>query len=452
MKSRFFIALSYLILCLGIMPVSDIDFFSLSAKTTNRDDIKTLKEKQKQLKNQMNNTEKKLSDTRKNMQQSLQELERLNADIESRDLQITNRNNEILSFSRQKDSLNKIIAKLTDDYNVKQRKYADMIYYAYITKSQQDKFLYVLSSKNFQEGYRRFQYLSSLAEMRKQQSESLSKVKQDIQVRRDKVDRLQAKTAILLREQEQAKEQALRQKQKQNTMLESLRTREREIRKDYVKQQTAADNINQKIQDMIAKEAALAAERARKKAQLEAKKKAQQKSVTKPAQQKTTTSTSGSTTPAKSSSAGYAMSNEEKITAGGFEKNKGLLMWPVKGIITGSFGKHPHPILKDVVINNKGIYITASTPGANALAVYDGTVSQCFAVPGGNNAVILRHGNYLTVYANLTQIFVKNGQKIKRGTPIGKIYKESDNKNKTKLFFQVWREKTLLNPQVWLRK
>jgi murein hydrolase activator len=107
--------------------------------------------------------------------------------------------------------------------------------------------------------------------------------------------------------------------------------------------------------------------------------------------------------------------------------------------------------LKDVTINNKGIYISAA-PGSKATAVYDGTVSQCFSVPGGNNAVIVRHGIYLTVYANLTELYVKNGQNIKRGTPIGKIYRETDNRNKTTLFFQVWQEKTLLNPQVWLHK
>lgn len=396
--------------------------------------IKTLKEKEKKLKNQMSSTDKKLSATQKSAKQGLQELERLNADIEYRDMLIDRRSREISEFNHQIDSLNRSISALSVKYDAKRKKYADMIYYAYITKSQQDKFLYILSSKSFQEGYRRFQYLSSLAELRKQQSIALSKTRQDIQTKRDKVDKLREKTEGLLKEQEKEKEYALYQKGEKSKLVASLRTREQELKAELKKQQIAADNLNRKIQDMVAKQAAAAAERARKEA---AKKKAM-------AQNKASTSS------ATKSNSSYSLSQEESAIAGGFEKNKGLLMWPVKGVITGKFGKQPHPVLKDVVLNNKGVYITSSTAEAKAMAVYGGVVSQCFSVPGGNNAVIVRHGNYLTVYANLTQIYVKNGQKITKGTPIGKIYKETNSK--TVLFFQVWKEKTLLNPQLWLKK
>lgn len=396
--------------------------------------IKTLKEKEKKLKNQMSSTDKKLSATQKSAKQGLQELERLNADIEYRDMLIDRRSREILGFTHQIDSLNRSISALSEKYDIKRKKYADMIYYAYITKSQQDKFLYILASKSFQEGYRRFQYLSSLAELRKQQSITLSKTRQDIQAKRDKVNLLKEKTEGLLKEQEKEKEYALFQKNEKSKLVASLRTKEKELKEELRRQQVAADNLNKKIQDMVAKQAAAAAERARKQA-------AQKKKTT--TQSKTTTTTSKTTS-------SYALSNEESVIAGGFEKNKGLLPWPVKGVITGKFGNQPHPVLKDVVVNNKGVYITASVQGAKALSVYNGVVSQCFSVPGGNNAVIVRHGNYLTVYANLTQIYVKNGQKITKGTPIGKIYQETNSK--TVLFFQVWKEKTLLNPQLWLKK
>jgi len=396
--------------------------------------IKTLKEKEKKLKNQMSSTDKKLSATQKSAKQGLQELERLNADIEYRDMLIDRRSREILGFTHQIDSLNRSISALSEKYDIKRKKYADMIYYAYITKSQQDKFLYILASKSFQEGYRRFQYLSSLAELRKQQSITLSKTRQDIQAKRDKVNLLKEKTEGLLKEQEKEKEYALFQKNEKSKLVASLRSKEKELKEELRRQQVAADNLNKKIQDMVAKQAAAAAERARKQA-------AQKKKTT--TQSKTTTTTSKTTS-------SYALSNEESVIAGGFEKNKGLLPWPVKGVITGKFGNQPHPVLKDVVVNNKGVYITASVQGAKALSVYNGVVSQCFSVPGGNNAVIVRHGNYLTVYANLTQIYVKNGQKITKGTPIGKIYQETNSK--TVLFFQVWKEKTLLNPQLWLKK
>lgn len=442
-----------ILLEVGLFSLPNFDYACFSAVAASKsEDIKSLKNKQKQLKNQISKTDKKLSDTRKNTKQLLQDLEKLNVDIEQRDVEINQRSKEIETFQSQIDSLNNSVKQLSKQYDEMRKKYADMVYYAYITKNRQDKYLFLLSSKSFQEGYRRFQYLSDLAEMRKQQSISLQKTKSDIQLRRDEIKSIKSKTESLLKQQEQEKSYAVRQKQQKSSLVESLRLHEKELKAELRNQQISADNLNQKIQDIIAKQAAAAAERQRK---LAAKKSANAKKSTNSSKstttQTTTTKNANGTKSNAATTSSYAMTSEEKVIAGGFAKNKGLLMWPVKGTIVGKFGKQPHPVLKDVTINNKGIYISAA-PGSKATAVYDGTVSQCFSVPGGNNAVIVRHGNYLTVYANLTELYVKNGQNIKRGTPIGKIYRETDNRNKTTLFFQVWQEKTLLNPQVWLHK
>lgn len=444
------IIVAMILLEVGFFLLPDFGCAFLTVAASKSEDIKTLKNQQKQLKNQISKTDKKLSDTRKSTKQLLQDLEKLNVDIEQRDVEINHRSKEIETFQIQIDSLNHSVQKLSKQYDEMRKKYADMVYYAYITKNRQDKYLFLLSSKSFQEGYRRFQYLSDLAEMRKQQSISLQKTKSDIQARRDEIKLIKQKTESLLKQQEQEKVYAVRQKQQKSNLVESLRLHEKELKSELRKQQISADNLNQKIQDIIARQAAAAAERQRK---LAAQKAASAKKSS--ASSKTTTqqtANNNKTAASKSNaSSSYAMTREERVIAGGFAKNKGLLMWPVKGTIVGKYGKQPHPVLKDVTINNKGVYISA-VPGSKASAVYDGTVSQCFSVPGGNNAVIVRHGNYLTVYANLTELYVKNGQNIKRGAPIGKIYQETDNKNKTTLFFQVWQEKTLLNPQVWLHK
>lgn len=387
--------------------------------TTKKEDINTLKNKQSQLKQQMQNTDKKLSETRKNTKQSLRELERLNEDIVYREQLIKKQADELNRYSNQIDSLNVSIDRLSEEYKSLKKKQSDMIYYAFMTNnSQSDFIIYILSSKNFQEAYRRVIYLSNLATMRKEQSAELNKTKHEIQERRDRVDLLKSRTKDLLAKQEKEKEFAVYQKQKQDKLLVSLQAQEKFLKSELQKQQQASEQLNDKIQKIIAQ-------------QSEAAKKRTQTKVT----------TKG----------GYAMTKEETTVAGGFEKNKGLLPWPVKGSITGSFGKQPHPVLKDVTVNNKGVYITAAS-GSKATAVYDGTVSQCFSVPGNNNAVIVRHGNYLTVYANLTDIYVKSGSKVSRGAPIGKIYEDSDDKNKATLFFQVWKEKNLLNPQQWLKK
>lgn len=390
-----------------------------TASNKKKEDINALKNKQDKLKKQMQNTDKKLTETRRNTMQSLRELERLNEDIVYRDQIIKKQADELNRYSEQIDSLNVSIDKLSVEYDKMKKKQSDMIYYAFMTKNTQSDFIiYILSSKNFQEAYRRVIYLSNLATIRKEQSAELNKTKQDIQLRRDKVDRLKNTTKSLMAKQEKEKEFALYQKQKQDKLLVSLKAQEKLLKSELEKQQIASERLNQKIQNVIAQQAAAAKKR-----------------------KKTQTTTKD----------GYAMTREETTVAGGFEKNQGRLPWPVKGTITGSFGKQPHPVLKDVTVNNKGVYITAA-PGSKATAVYDGTVSQCFSVPGNNNAVIVRHGNYLTVYANLTDIYVKSGAKIAKGAPIGKIYEDSDDKNKATLFFQVWKEKSLLNPQQWLKK
>ena len=135
--------------------------------------------------------------------------------------------------------------------------------------------------------------------------------------------------------------------------------------------------------------------------------------------------------------------------AGNFEANKSRLPWPVeRGAITGRFGKQKHPVLQHVEIDNKGIYIQ-TTSGSNARCVFDGVVSSVFSVPGSNNTVIVKHGNYRTVYANLTTLYVKTGDSVKTKQNLGKIFVDED---KTELYFQLYKNFDLQNPEAWLTK
>ena len=146
------------------------------------------------------------------------------------------------------------------------------------------------------------------------------------------------------------------------------------------------------------------------------------------------------------------LTKEEALIAGNFEKNKGRLPWPVeKGYISGKYGVQPHPVLEHVTINNKGIHIKTNS-NSDARAVFEGEVTQCFSIPGSNNAVIIRHGNYRTVYANLTSIYVKVGDKVTPKQKIGRIYTDPEDDNNTELQFQVWRDKSTENPSLWLAR
>ncbi len=160
----------------------------------------------------------------------------------------------------------------------------------------------------------------------------------------------------------------------------------------------------------------------------------------------------GKTPPPSPTKQEFTLTKEEKLIAGNFEKNKGRLPWPVeKGIITGKFGPHPHPVWKEVIENNKGIYIQTQK-GSDARCVFEGVVSQRFSFPGSNNSVIVVHGNYRTVYSNLTDIYVKEGDKVTAKQKIGKIYTDTEDDDKTSLYFMLWKDKDLLDPESFLAK
>ena len=147
------------------------------------------------------------------------------------------------------------------------------------------------------------------------------------------------------------------------------------------------------------------------------------------------------------------MTKAERELSGSFEKNKGKLPFPLSGryMIVGHFGQQQHQELKYVKINNNGIDLQ-TTPGTSARAVFDGVVTKVFVMPGYNSSVIVRHGNYLTIYSNLSEVYVKPGQKVSIRQSIGKIYSDPEEGNRTVLHFQLWKETTKLNPEPWLDK
>jgi len=380
--------------------------------------ISTLKDRQTKVKNEMKKIDESLSKTQLSTKQSLKELERLNSDITKRNAVIVQQNKEIAALDRQIAIMNEELRKMELEYNLTKQKYVDLIYYAYLKNNSHDRLLFIMSASSFQESYRRFRYLQQLASFRKQQAEEIEASRVKLLAKEEEIKKIKLLTEKRQEQREKEQEQLLIEKGKQDNLVTSLQKKEKELKKELETKQKTAEQLNKKIQELIAKEAR------------EAEKRRQAEAATK---------------------GGYAMTQEEKATSAGFEGAKGSLSLPVKGKITGRFGTQPHPVLKNITTNNKGIYITASK-GAEAFAVYEGTVTQCFSIPGSNNAVIVRHGNYLTVYANLTTISVKAGDKITQGGKVGKIYEDAEDNGSTTLLFQIWKEKDILNPEEWIRK
>lgn len=394
------------IILLTLIPLS---IMSQSVKELEKQRNKTLK--------QLETTTKMLNETKKDETSTANKVEILEKSIRERQRLIHDINSELTALDQEMgllttrcDSLGQRLENIKADY-------AKLVVKTHEALHNNNALRFILSSDDFHQLLRRIRYLQEFSEYRKQQAAQIVMLTDSIRSQNDLLqqDKLQKEEVMRLQQREKSK--LAQDKQRQNQMLTQLKKKEKELIAQQKKQQKKANELNTKINKLIEEEIRKAEEK---------KKKAGQ--------------TAGSLT------------KEEKLLAGGFENNKGRLPWPTeKGFVSGYYGIQQHPVLNHVTIDNKGIYIQ-TTQGADARAVYDGVVTQCFTVPGSNNIVIIQHGNYRTVYANLTTLYVKAGDKIKAKQKLGKIYTDPDNDNKTEMQFQVYKDKTRVNPLPWLSK
>ena len=217
-----------------------------------------------------------------------------------------------------------------------------------------------------------------------------------------------------------------KQEGSKRTLIAGLKKQEKQLKREIDRKRKQAEALDRKLEQLIAEEERKSSTRADK---TEGKNSTAQQRPTK----------------------GYKMTKEELALSGSFEKNKGKLPFPLSGSykIVAHFGRQKHPELRYVQTENSGIDIE-TTPGTKARAVFNGVVSRIFVTPGYNSTIIVRHGNYLTIYANLSEVYVRAGEKVSTGQNLGKIYSDSQDGNRTILTFQLWKERTKLNPELWL--
>ena len=454
-----FVSVVAILLSLWVCPSAPV--WAQGRKTTvkigakGNDRIKNLKDEQSQVKNNVKQIDNKLNANKKNVEERLNQIEQLNEDIRQRNALIDSQNIELNYLVARIDQMNDEILGMEMDYNVSKRKYVELIYHAYEKNSVYDRLLFLFSANSIQESYLRFQYIREFAKMRRRQAADIKDTREDLVAKRRELQTAKKRTEVLLSERETEMQKIVKEKQEQKALVNSLRKEEKELRQKLKEQQVAAERLNQRIQKLIAEEAEKAA-----KAKREAAKKTKPATPSKGqatasnAQKKpasNTTAKPNTATPAKNTTQQQKAESTADNETLFFEKQKGRIHWPVqRGSITGHYGLQPHPVLSNLTVNNKGVYIT-SPAGIEALAVSKGKVTNIFSVPGSNNAVVVRHGNYLTVYANLTSIFVSVGQSVNQGDKLGRIYTDPDNNTKSQLFFQIYKEKIIQNPELWLR-
>ena len=367
--------------------------------------VKSLQKEQKELKKQIENTNKMLQQTKKSETATVNKLQLINQNIANQkklisnlDKEISTLNNEIAGLNKRKDTLENTLADLKKDY-------ARIVRECHYVQIQQSPLLFLLSSSSFQQLVRRLRYMQEFARYRRTQAARIEGVKTEIEIQNSLLKEHKQDKQSALKSQKRQQESLARDERKQKQMLQDLQKKEKDLMAQLKKQQKKADELNKKISATIEKQAQ--------------------------AQSKTT------------------LTKEQQLVAGNFEQNKGKLPWPVeKGFISGAFGKHQHPVYKDVTIDNKGIYLQ-TTAGAAARSVFEGEVTSCFLM-NGSYAVIVMHGNYRSVYAGLSRLNVKQGDKVIAKQKIGTIYSDPEQDNKTEVFFQIWKDKTIQNPTLWL--
>ncbi len=435
-----------------------ISIFSFSVFTTQAQSVKELENQRKKTLQLLESTNKMLNETKKTQRSSLNKLSIINRNILERKNLINNIGREINELDSEVDRLNQEKTMLENRLSILKRDYARLVEEAHINRNVYTKIMFVLSANSFDQSYRRLRYLQEYSDYRKQQVRKIEGVKTRIALKSDSLNKNKQTKVEVVKQKQVETGKLTNDQKKEKILLTDLQKKEKKLRADLAKQQKIANDLNNKIQRIIAEEIRKAEEKRRaeqeRAAAEERRRIAEQKKKTTtpstPSVQKPE-SVSRNTEVAKAGNVSI-LTKEEKLISGNFSANAGRLPWPTdKGFISGHYGVHPHPVLIHVTTNNKGIYIQTPS-GTNARAVFEGEVTQRFSIPGSNNAVIIKHGEYRTVYANLTSIYVNIGDRVTAKQPIGRIYTDGDNDNKSELYFQIYKGRNLLNPESWIAR
>lgn len=316
------------------------------------------------------------------------------------------------------------INKLKRELEVLKEDYANMIVKSYKSRSERSRAMFLLSSENFTQAYKRVQYMKQYADYRKTQGDEINTKTTELEVYNVKLASLKSEKEKIIQEQEQEKLVLVKEKQEQEKLVKSIKKDQNKIVADIKKKQQEAKDIDKKIQKAIRD--AIAAEN----------KKTAAKSGTK--------TTSTGTSPSK-----IVLTAEGKIESDNFKANRGKLPWPVeKGFVSLKFGDQPHPVQPTLTIHSNGVEITTES-GSSARAVFAGEVMLIQVLSPINKAVYIKHGDFITVYQNLSSVSVNKGDKVSLKQNIGRI-RTNESTGKTAIKFSVLQNDSFLNPQSWL--
>ena len=376
--------------------------------------VESLEKKIASIQKDIKLAEKLLKETSRNKEATINQVQLLQTQINQRESLIKTYQSQVNALNKEIQKNKNSIAAAQKDLELFQKEYANLLVIAYRNKGKTNNLMFIFSSDDFNQAMRRMRYIQELNDLVKMKIEEIKATQEKIKKQLAENESHKKEIEKVLAKEKKERASLLKDRDKLNKDLASLKKKEAKIQKDIKSKENETKKLKKQIEKIIAEEIKKAKER-----EAQAKKN-------------------------NSSSVDYNLSNN-------FAQNKGKLPYPVEqGIITGRYGMSPHPTLPKVTVNNNGVDIS-TTKNAKARSVFEGEV--CFVTSqGNNNAILIRHGLYFTLYSNLEKVFVKVGDKVKTGQEIGRIHTNVSD-GKTILHFEIWQEnRTTVNPAVWIRK
>ena len=465
---------NYIVFC-SIMAIILLGFATVTMYAQN--DKTKMQSRKSKLEKEIIEMNRELEQTKLNKSANLNQLVLINKKINKREELINEIEQEVGGIDSQVKNLNDTIYRITMNLSSLKEEYARIIYSTYRNRSAYNRLMFLFSSHNFNQAYKRLKYLQQYTEYRKSQVKSIGETQQMLAAKKLEFEKRKSSKLTLKHSQEQERNVLADEKNQKDEKIKSLTSQEKTIliklRNNEIalnKLQTAIENIVvaeiRKANEVKARKAASAlavarataeAERkARAKAEADRKSKSKSAPSSKPAEPinsepiarvEETRSIAAKAAPASTNS--MSITAEDVALSGSFAGNKGRLPSPVdRGAIISSFGEHAHAEFQNIKIKNNGIDIT-SAPGAQAKVIFDGEISSVIFIANLNYVVIVRHGDYLTVYSNLESVTVKKGDKVKTRQSLGTV-STSQGESKSRLHFELWQGTIVQNPSSWL--
>ena len=401
--------------------------------------IGQLRQRRAGLQQRITQSEALLKTTTDDARSQLDALAALNSQVEERKRYIQALGRELDTLDNELRRLEQRIGRLKNELKQKQERYAASVRYLQQHRpSIQEKLLFIFSADGPGQMYRRLRYVREYADYQRRQGEDIAQQRKQIDQRHAQMLKLRETKGALLKDREQEMRTLQAKEQEKTELVGKLQRKQRELQRELARQRREAQQLNERIDRLIAEEIEKARQRAlaeEKKRKAEAERRRKQ-SADKPG------------TPAQKPEKQYVTDRSDQRLTGSFASNRGRLPVPISGpyVLTGHYGRYS--VMRNVVLDNKGIDLQGQ-PGAQARAVFDGRVAAVFQLNGLTN-VLVRHGEYISVYCNLAQAVVKAGDEVKARQPLGDVFSDGANGGRTVLHFQLRREKQKLNPEQWL--